>query len=182
MPRGGKRKGSGRKPKPLAEKIAAGNPGHRKLTKVDFFDDTYDPSEPPGYLDDMIRVKDHPTQKPSEVYREAIRYMEPSGCLYLIPRDLLTEYAIAKYNLLQTQYESKFYPIVGKTESGDVEISQYQELVMKQEKTVLSIWTVIWDIISRNSERIVDNPEHDMMKTMFGGRIRKPPKESKGNA
>ncbi len=53
---------------------------------------------------------------------------------------------------------------------------------MKQEKTVLSIWTVIWDIISRNSERIVDNPEHDMMKTMFGGRIRKPPKESKGNA
>lgn len=177
MPRGGARKGAGRKPKPLAEKIAAGNPGHRPLTKVEFFDDTYDPSEPPSYLDDMIRVKDRPTQKPSEIYREAVRYMEPSGCLYLIPRELITEYALAKYNLLQTQYESRFYPIVGKTDNGSVEISKYQELAMKQEKIVLAIWSTIWDIISRNSERTIENPEQDLMKVMFGGRTRRKPKQ-----
>ena len=34
--RGGSRPGSGRKPKAIAEKIASGNPGGRKLTVVDF--------------------------------------------------------------------------------------------------------------------------------------------------
>jgi hypothetical protein len=177
MPRGGKRKGSGRKPKPLAEKIAAGNPGHRPLTKVEFFDDSYNPSQPPDFIDDMRSLRDHPTKKPSEIYREQVEYLLPSGCLYLISREILTEYAIAKYNLLQAQYESKYYPIVGKTDKGSVEISQYQELVMKWSKTVLAIETFIWDIISRNSERVVDNPEHDLMKTMFGGRIRNPVKK-----
>ena len=34
MPSGGVRKGAGRKPRPLAEKLAAGNPGHRPLKKL----------------------------------------------------------------------------------------------------------------------------------------------------
>ncbi len=33
--RGGARPGAGRKPKALAEKLAAGNPGHRPLTMMD---------------------------------------------------------------------------------------------------------------------------------------------------
>jgi hypothetical protein len=37
--RGGPRPGSGRKPKAVAEKLANGNPGGRKLTVVDFGDE-----------------------------------------------------------------------------------------------------------------------------------------------
>ena len=33
--RGGARPGAGRKPKALKEKLDAGNPGHRKLTRLD---------------------------------------------------------------------------------------------------------------------------------------------------
>ena len=36
--RGGSRPGAGRKPKGIAEKIANGNPGGRKLTVLDFGD------------------------------------------------------------------------------------------------------------------------------------------------
>jgi len=179
MPRGGARKGAGRKPKPLAEKIAAKNPGRRELTKAEFLRDDYDPSEPPEILDSFIRVHDHPTDRPSEIYRESVKYIEPSGCLHLIPQDLLSQHAIAKYNFLQAQFESRFYPIVGKDEKGNVEISKYLELVLKQEKTMLAIWQVILDIVFRNSERAIDVPEMDAMQTMFGGRKRR---EVKANA
>ena len=37
--RGGLRPGAGRKPKAVAEKIATGNPGGRKLTVIDFGED-----------------------------------------------------------------------------------------------------------------------------------------------
>lgn len=36
MLRGEARKGTGRKPKPLSEKLAEGNPGHRPLKKLEF--------------------------------------------------------------------------------------------------------------------------------------------------
>ena len=51
MPRGGARKGAGRKPQPLAEKLAEGNPGHRPLKKLEFTGNGgNDSRKPPDYL------------------------------------------------------------------------------------------------------------------------------------
>ena len=54
--RGGARIGAGAKKKPLAERIAEGNPGKRELTVIDFTDSTVDlegqpmPNHPRCYL------------------------------------------------------------------------------------------------------------------------------------
>jgi len=178
MPRGGARKGAGRKPRPLAQKIAEGNPGKRPLKKVEFADDSYDPSIPPEYLPMMERGRGATITTPNELYGEAIRYLEPSGCLYLIPSAMIMDYVIAKYYLLQAQYELANSVIVGKNPNNDnIEVSQFTEAMLKLQKNVLATWAPIWDIVSRNSERTVANPENDLMAVMFGGRTRKTQKK-----
>ena len=41
------------------------------------------------------------------------------------------------------------------------------------QKNVLATWEPIWDIVSRNCERLVTNPEQDLMAIIIGGRQRK---------
>ena len=176
MPKGGARKGAGRKPKPLAEKIRNGNPGHRPLTRVEFFDDSYDPTEPPSYLDDFIRYKPKTDEKPSNIYREIIKFLEPTGCMYLVPRELITDYALARYNLLEAQAEAKDFPQVGRDKKdAPIEISQFQEMVLKHQKNANTLRDAIWDIVRQNSTQEIDAGDNDLLKTMFTGRIRKPP-------
>ena len=61
--RGGARIGAGAKKKPLADRIAEGNPGKRELTVIDFTDSTVDlevsrcPNHPRCYLQSKKTVK-----------------------------------------------------------------------------------------------------------------------------
>jgi hypothetical protein len=48
--------------------------------------------------------------------------------------------------------------------------------MLKLQKNVLQTWEPIWDIVSRNSERLVPNPEQDLLALIVGGRVRKKPK------
>lgn len=174
MPRGGARKGAGRKPKSLSEKIAAGNPGKRPLTKVVFTDDSYDSSKPPDYIDKMIYRRSEHVTTPKEIYENTVRFLEPSGCLYLIPDMMIMDFAIAKYYLLLAQQEMTYSTIVGKNaKTDDIEITEYTEAMIKLQKNVLATWAPIWETVSRNSERVIDNPENDAMQIMFVGRKRK---------
>ena len=43
----------------------------------------------------------------------------------------------------------------------------------------INIWGQIWDIVSRNSETIVRNPEEDLFLEMLGGRAHTKPKGDK---
>jgi hypothetical protein len=179
MPRGGARKGAGRKPTPLAQKIAEGNPGKRALKKVEFTDESYDPSTPPeciGMMEKKGKMGEPPkfvVTSPQELYRDTIKYLEPSGCLHLIPADMIMNYVIASYYLRQAQHEMSYSMIVGKNADGQVEITSFTEAMIKLQKNVLATWTPVWDIVSRNSERKVVNQEGDLMAFMFGGRTRK---------
>lgn len=184
MPRGGARKGAGRKPKPLAEKLAEGNPGHRPLKKVEFTGSGgIDPRVPPDYL--RVMEKREQDQRdgiptPTELYIDTVNYLEPSDCLNLIPIALIADYAMAKYHLLHAQYELGRTATVTKVEKGarkgsgeNYEITDFAEAMLKMQKNVLATWEPIWDIVSRNSERLVNNPEQDLMAIIIGGRQRK---------
>ena len=172
MPSGGARKGAGRKPKPLAEKLAAGNPGHRPLKKVEFPGNGSGESNPPDYLRLMEkRVIGIPT--PMEIYSETVRYLEPSDCLNLIPTALIADYAMAKYFLINAQYELSKTATVAKNKQGEVVVTSFTEAMLKMQKNVITAWTPIWDIVSRNSERIITNPEQDLVVAIMSGRVRK---------
>ena len=183
MPKGGARKGAGRKPKPLAEKLAAGNPGHRPLKKVEFDDKSYDPSTPPVYLPLLGKQSGSTVTTPMEIYREAIAYLEPTGCLHMIPAMLIREYVMANYHMVQAHYELSQSNHVGINHKGEVVVTSYADFMQRQQKQVLAIWDKIWDIVSRNSERaITGDPKHDMMAMLLGGRVRKPRKNgAEGN-
>ena len=176
MPKGGARKGSGRKPKPLAQKIAEGNPGRRQLKKVEFDDTSYDPSKPPAYLPMLEKKKGGTLVTPMDIYRETIEYLEPSGCLHLVPKALLREYVMANYHMVQAHYELSQSSHVGVNQKKEVVVTSFAEFMQKQQKQVLACWEPIWEIVSRNSERVLDDPEHEFIAILFGGRMRKPRK------
>lgn len=184
MPRGGARKGAGRKPKPLAEKLAEGNPGKRPLKKLEFTGNGgIDPRQPPDYL--RVMEKREQEQRPgiptpTELYTETIQYLEPTDCLNLIPVSLIADYAMAKYHLLHAHYELGRTATVTKADKGAKKgggetfaITDFAEAMLKMQKNVLATWDPIWDIVSRNCERLVTNPEQDLMAIIIGGRQRK---------
>jgi len=173
MSKGGARKGAGRKPKPLAEKLAAGNPGKRPLKKVEFVNNTYDPSTPPAYLKALEKKSGNTVVTPTEIYQRVIAYLEPSDCLHLIPEELICEYVMANYYSVQAKYELSQSNHVGINNKGEVVVTSFAVFMQKQQKQVLDIWDKIWEIVSRNSERIMDNPEHDMLALILSGRVRK---------
>lgn len=178
MPRGGARKGAGRKPKPLAEKLATGNPSKRPLKKVEFIGTggIFKP-QPPEYLT-LLEKKTRGVPTPTEIFSSTVQYLEPSECLNLIPAELIADYAMAKYYLICSQYELSSTATVARDKGKNSEnptyyITSFTEAMLKLQKNVLQTWEPIWDIVSRNSERLVTNPEQDLLAMIVGGRVRK---------
>ena len=176
MPRGGPRKNSGRKPKALADKIAAGNPGHRPLKKMEW--GGKNKIEPPEYLTTMDqRFPGIPT--PVDIFLKTVKQLEPSNCLDLIGEELLAEYTMAKYYLLISQFELSKTAITGHSVSGEIIISGFTEAMLKLQKNVVLVWSQIWDIVSRNSETAIKNPEGAFTQ-MMTGRVHDKPKKGAG--
>jgi hypothetical protein len=173
MPSGGARKGAGRKPKPLAEKLAAGNPGHRPLKKMEFTGkgSTRRP-QPPEYLT-LLEKKTKGIPLPVEIFNDTVQYLEPSECLNLISTDLIADYAMAKYYLICAQYELSRTATVSKNDKNEFIITSFTEVMLKLQKNVLQTWEPIWEIVSRNSERLITNPEQALIAMIIGGRARK---------
>ena len=99
--RGGSRMGSGRKSKALADKLTAGNPGGRKLTVVNFDNDT---AELEG--SDMPPVKEYlKTQQKGgidlcaeDIYKETWNWLKERGCERLISTQVLEQYAMTNHS------------------------------------------------------------------------------------
>ena len=173
MPRGGARPNAGRKPKPLSQKIAEGNPGKRPLKKVEFANTAYDPSTPPEYLRELEKQQGSINPiTPMDIYREVIEYLEPTGCLHQIPKMLIREHVMANYNAVQAHYELAGTGNVGKNSKGDMVVSGFADIMLKMQKRVEDTWRPIWDILARSSERVIDNPEFDLFSQIFGSRVR----------
>ena len=121
---------------------------------------------------------------PVEIYAETVDYLEPSGCLPLIPKALISDYVMAKYYLYcsQIMLATPDVHIVIKTDSKrgcnnkvypQYKVSDFTESVIKLHKHAAACWQPIWDIVSRNSERLIENPEEDMIGYFLTGRQRK---------
>jgi len=176
MPWGGARKNAGRKPKALIDKIAAGNPGHRPLKKMDW--GGKEKIGPPEYL---LTMDKHLAGIPApvDIFAKTVKQLEPSDCLELIGEELLAEYAMAKYYLMIAQYELSQTAITGHAVNGEIVVSGFTEAMLKLQKNVVLVWGQIWDIVSRNSETAIKNPE-GMFSEMLTGRVHDKPKKGAG--
>jgi len=191
MPSGGARKGAGRKPKALSEKLAAGNPGHRPLKKLEFAGKIKNHGVP-EYLQGMENAGHRGlVPSPVQIYEDIVSFLEPSKSLHLISPQLLADYSCAKYYLVCAQYQLSQMAIVGYEPTGkqkkngedvtELKVSSFTEAVLKLQKNVLATWEPIWDIVSQNSERLITNPEEEILLMVMGGRVRRKPKKEAVN-
>ena len=96
--RGGAQIGAGRKPKALAEKIANGNPGGRKLKILDLSKDATDleGSDMPPVRDFMKEAQRSGLDLcAEEVFTETYLWLKKLGCEELISRRMLEEYSMS---------------------------------------------------------------------------------------
>ena len=153
--RGGQRTGSGRKPKALADKIAAGNPGGRKLTVVDF-SDTADLTgaempEPSEYLKET--QKDGEEFEAAAIFKKTWMWLKERGCEKLISKEPITQYGfLAKH------------PTTGAACS-----SPYISISQQYQKQASAIWYSIFQVVKENcsSEYTVANPQEDIMEQLL---------------
>lgn len=106
--RGPKPGTGGRKPKPISEKIASGNPGKRPLKVIEFpedeyFDDTegVDMPTPSEYLSKEQR--DGTELCAVEIYEYTYNWLKERGCIKLINPQLIERYAMVTARWIQCE-------------------------------------------------------------------------------
>jgi len=168
VPRGGKRTGAGRKKLPLGV--------HAAKTKLEFADKG-GATEPPDYLHIMQKKhRNFGVLSPIEIYKKTAAFLEKTGCLHLIHEDLIANYAVARHYLLCAQSELSETSFVARDKANVMYITTFGEAMLLLQKNVISTWNPIWEIVSRNCEKTITNPEKELSAILIGGRARKTPK------
>jgi len=173
---GGKRPGSGRPRKNLANKLLDGNPGKQKLKVVSFEGET-PPPEAPEYMEyyGSKLLKDEegellPKQKPDadDIYRETVQWLEKTGCAHLVNADYIFDYAIAK----SRWYECERYISrqgFAYVRDGVLHENPVVDTATKYFKIADRAWGKIWDIVAQNCEHHIGgtNPHADAMAVLI---------------
>ena len=178
---GGARKGAGRKPKPLSERLADGNRGHRPLKQVQVKGAEINGKrpKPPLFLEITTQGKNNKYGSAVDFFEEIVDWLEPTGCIHLIPATLIAQFALAKYFLLDVgelvgkmgviNYKSKSRGRSGGTGGGadELEITAAAKGFSEYLKNVTESWNQIYAIVRDNSTALIKNPEMDfVMKTI----------------
>lgn len=177
---GGKRPGSGRPRKPLAEKILEGNPGKRKAKVLDIPACADIPiPEPPEYLRTMVAsgVSNNVPQM-KDVFNETVEWLKNTGCLHLINPQLITEYSIHVTRWLECEdIVSKSLYLMHKDKDTDkksgkinLEPNPLSDQALRYWKAADTAWKKIWEIVQQNSVQLISPTPDVMMELLNFGR------------
>ncbi|MGN0574441.1 MAG: P27 family phage terminase small subunit [Ruminococcus sp.] len=171
--RGGARPGAGRKPKALREKIDAGNPGGRKLTRLDIPEnlDGVEMPKPGEYLSQLQR--DGRPLGADEIYNKVCRWLKKLDCEKIINPTLIEQYAMSVARWVQCEEAISRLGMIGKhSTTGQPCTSPFvniSNLYMKQSNL---LWSNIQQIVKENCsvDATGSNPESDMMEMLLRNR------------
>ena len=173
--RGGYRPGSGRKSKPLIEKINEG----KTESKAKF--DTLLP-EPAEFIgDDMPPVKEYLKAKQKngkdlvaeEVYKETWQWLRDNGCEKLVSPQLLEQYAMSVSRWIQCEEAiSEFGFLAKHPTTGNAIASPYVSMSQSFMKQVNQVWFQIFQVVKENSSVGYGgaNPQDDLMERLLKAR------------
>ena len=178
--RGGRRVRAGDKPKPLAEKIAAGEDADiieftpTALEGADL-DDAADlvgeemPS-PSEYL--SARQKDGKPLGADEIYKETWLWLKERGCERLVNKRLLESYSEAFARYIQCSEAVSKYGMLGKhPTTGAAIASPFTQLLMNFQKQANLLWYEIYDIVKQNcTEPFEGSPQDSVMEQLLRSR------------
>ena len=173
---GGARIGAGRKKKALADNIADGNPGKRKLTVLDFTDTAADlegQQMPPPKAFLAARQKNGKDLLAVQVYEETWRWLAERECARLVPAQILEQYAMAISRWIQCEEAVSEFGFLAKKPTGTVMSSPYVTMGREYMKQANAAWYQIFQIVKENctvdlGER---SPQDDVMERLLTARM-----------
>ena len=171
--RGGARPGAGRKPKALKEKLDAGNPGGRKLTKMDIPESISGVDMPPPgeYLSAMQR--DGKPLGADEIYNKVFSWLAKLGCEKLVNPQMVEQYAVSVARWVQCEEAVTRLGFLGKhSTTGNPIQSPFVHMSQSYMKQSNLLWASIQQIVKENCSVEIggSSPENDMMEQLLRSR------------
>ncbi len=166
----------GRPKKAIAEKIADGNPGKRKLTVIDFRDSAADLKgqiipKPSEFL--SARQKDGTDLCAAEIYKTTWKWLAERGCAALISPQLLERYAMSVARWIQCETATTEFGFLAKHPTTGAAIqSPYVAIADKYMTQTNRLWGEIYQIVRENctSDYTGSNPQDDVMERLLRAR------------
>ncbi len=173
--RGGARTGAGAKKKALAEKIAEGNPGGRKLTVMEFTNTAdlkgQEMPEPNKMLEAI--QKDGKALVAGEIYKATWIWLDERGCSSLVSPQLLERYAMSVARWIQCEEAITEYGFLAKhPTTGNAIQSPYVAMGQNYMTQTNRLWYEIFQIVRENcvGEYKGVNPQDDVMERLLSAR------------
>ena len=166
--RGGSRAGSGRKKKPLADRVMAGETAH-----------AIELPEPPNFDGaDVPPVKEYLKAKQKigkdlcamEVYQETWKWLKERGCDRLVNTQLVEQYAMSVSRWIQCEEcISEFGFLAKHPTTGNAIASPYVSMSQQYMKQVNQIWYQIFQVVKENCSQPFsgNTPQDDVMERLL---------------
>ncbi len=173
--RGGARVGAGAKRKPLAEKIAEGNPGKRALKVIEL----PEPSDlegvampkPSEYLKEQQR--DGTKLDAVEIFEETWEWLDKYGCALLVSKSIIERYAMAVARYIQCEHAMSQFGLLSKhpTTSKPIQ-SPYVAMSQTFSTEADRLWLQISQVVRDNcaTDYGGKTPQDDMMERLLKAR------------
>ena len=174
--RGGARVGAGAKKKPLADKIAEGNPGKRKLTVIEFEDNATDLEgqqmpKPSKLL--SATQKDGKPLVAEEIYKATWEWLAERKCATLVSPQLLERYAMSVARWIQCEEAISDFGFLAKhPTTGNAIQSPYVAMSQNFMSQTNRLWMEIYQIVKENcaTEYSGETPMDDAMERLLRAR------------
>ena len=174
----GPKPGSGGRPKKaLADKIAAGNPGKRPLTVIDFKDSAANLEgqtmpKPAEFL--SATQKDGSTLCAAEIYENVWNWLSERGCAAIVNPQLIERYAMSSARWIQCESVTSELGFLAKhPTTGDAIQSPYVAIGDKYMTQANRLWSEIYQIVRENCTGEYNggaNPQDDLMERLLQAR------------
>lgn len=161
---------AGRKPKGLAEKLAADNPGHRPLTVMESPDavdlEGIDVPEPSAYL--KSKQKAGGEFDAVHIYETTWRWLRERGCEKLVSKQLVEQYSMSVSRLIQCEEAISEYGFLSKhPTTGAACASPFVAMAQNYQKQVNTIWYQIFQVVKENCSIEFTASDDDPMELLL---------------
>ena len=173
--RGGARLGAGAKRKPLADKIAEGNPGKRALKVIELPEpedmEGVTMPRPSDYLKEQQR--DGTKLDAEDIYKETWEWLDKYGCTELVSKSIIERYAMAVARYIQCEHAMSSFGLLSKhPTTGKPTQSPYVAMSQSFSTQADRLWLQISQVVRDNcaTDYGGKTPQDDMMERLLKAR------------
>ncbi len=161
---------AGRKSKAIAEKIADGNPGGRKLKVIELPKASdlkgVQIPEPSAYLKSAQKAQGE--YNAAEIYKYTYLWLKEKGCERLVSKHMVEQYAMSVSRLIQCEEAISEYGFLSKhPTTGEACASPFVVMAQNYQKQVNTIWYQIFQVVRENCSSDFNPQEEDPMEMLL---------------